>query len=909
MHLESAASGSGAPGIVAFDSYLALDPSHWEASAYPDCASGFVSKSEIVDDVFPKPLHHKVYNFEVAGTHTYIADGIRVHNRSALSYFESDRNGSIQEIFFDEEGNVIGFESIDDQGGKWTVHAAQIVDSGSGPTTTAVVTEYELGEIDPVTGERLTRFYLKQESRLVDDGNGGQTLASVEIQDNYWLYGDEVGGQVSDALTPFILQSIGADSTFERLVGGTLINTVVQNLAEGGLNIIHHSILHADTNGDVIEELAVGAFDDFGIDLAVNGIEATTDLLNQLILAEIFSSSDIDTIPEEIMVALVSEGIDNVIESGVDQLIDNFLGSDSKIAQAYEPDLFDFSNPVSYAQLGFSVVLNEVIPQPDTVEGAIASSLAKVLTGSIASLGPIAGVFVPALVGYVVGELFDAIFDEDPEAFAGLKFNPLTGLWQIDYIDEEDGGSEELARSLAEATIDRVLEVQRALGATSHNYEEISTVEIGHFEDDVRNGDGKNYDMGDVSPVLGAAVQIIEQMRVQDGNLAVARAIDLEGLSQALNGLTADQAFSHIYSRMRIAQDYQYYLENAEEINLIMTVAPESAEAKAWLATLVTAKSMGLSDAYLGAGDTGDNRFVSADGDDEIDGGAGNDFVQTFGGNDTIVGGSGDDDLDGGDGADLINGGDGVDIIRFENLTRAVTLDLSQGSGTEGAAEGDIYLSIENVSGSRMDDHVTGDDQGNDLFGEGGNDTLFGHGGDDLLHGGAGDDEIFGDLMDPQSMSGNDDIFGDAGDDVMHGGAGVDQFDGGDGYDIVSYLYSDRGVISDLILGFARVDGGIENFEDIEAVEGSNYKDVLKGFDTDDVIVGHKGDDVLIGNKGADTYRYNLGDGSDWVVEEANRSGDRLEFVDISSGEVSFVEFRSDLLIYLPNDQTITVND
>ena len=30
--------------------------------------------------------NHKVYNFEVEGTHTYIADGMRVHNTSVLSF-------------------------------------------------------------------------------------------------------------------------------------------------------------------------------------------------------------------------------------------------------------------------------------------------------------------------------------------------------------------------------------------------------------------------------------------------------------------------------------------------------------------------------------------------------------------------------------------------------------------------------------------------------------------------------------------------------------------------------------------------------------------------------------------------------------------------------------------------------
>ena len=62
---------------------------------------------------------------------------------------------------------------------------------------------------------------------------------------------------------------------------------------------------------------------------------------------------------------------------------------------------------------------------------------------------------------------------------------------------------------------------------------------------------------------------------------------------------------------------------------------------------------------------------------------------------------------------------------------------------TKSYAEGDILASIENVTGSRGNDRIIGeDDVPNVIKGGGGNDTLSGAGGNDKLHGGAGNDTL-----------------------------------------------------------------------------------------------------------------------------------------------------------------------
>ena len=100
-----------------------------------------------------------------------------------------------------------------------------------------------------------------------------------------------------------------------------------------------------------------------------------------------------------------------------------------------------------------------------------------------------------------------------------------------------------------------------------------------------------------------------------------------------------------------------------------------------------------------------------------------------------LSGGAGNDVLMGGAGADILNGGDGSDTADYSDATSGVRLDLSRGKSA-----GDTYISIENLSGSGFNDHITGDRGANVLIGQGGNDAI---------HGGAGNDVLLGDFADP----------------------------------------------------------------------------------------------------------------------------------------------------------------
>jgi Ca2+-binding RTX toxin-like protein len=150
-------------------------------------------------------------------------------------------------------------------------------------------------------------------------------------------------------------------------------------------------------------------------------------------------------------------------------------------------------------------------------------------------------------------------------------------------------------------------------------------------------------------------------------------------------------------------------------------------------------------------GDTGANT---------LSGGAGNDALYGSWGNDALYGGSGQDQLMGGVGADYLDGGSGSDYADYSGSYGSIIVNLALGWVSGGDAQGDVYVSIENVRGSELADLIGGDDGANSLAGRAGNDALWGFAGDDGLGGGVGDDILNG-------GAGSDTLRGDSGNDTF----------------------------------------------------------------------------------------------------------------------------------------------
>ena len=218
--------------------------------------------------------------------------------------------------------------------------------------------------------------------------------------------------------------------------------------------------------------------------------------------------------------------------------------------------------------------------------------------------------------------------------------------------------------------------------------------------------------------------------------------------------------------------------------------------------------------------------------------------------------------ITGGEGADYLDGGGAFDQAIYKDSPVGVMVFLSPGLGFGGTAEGDVLVSIENVSGSEYADVLSGDGGRNELYGRNGNDTLKGGGGYDRLA-------------------------GDAGNDILMGGADGDYLHGGSGYDTASYEGSSTGVVVSLITDSAAYgDAQGDELDSIENLTGSRHadnligdnganvlnglggNDTLKGYGGSDSLVGGDGNDFLDGMTGIDTM--NGGNGADtFIVDSA----------------------------------------
>lgn len=283
---------------------------------------------------------------------------------------------------------------------------------------------------------------------------------------------------------------------------------------------------------------------------------------------------------------------------------------------------------------------------------------------------------------------------------------------------------------------------------------------------------------------------------------------------------------------------------------------------------------------------------------------------------DTLYGLDGDDVLVGLGGGDRLFGGAGSDTASYADNVVGVGVNLATGTAHGGDAEGDVFDSIENLTGSGFIDTLIGDAGANRLSGLAGKDVLIGGDGDDYLDGGSGADVMDGGAGDDTYVvdnggdqvidaSGNDtvrtgmvaytlgadlenlvatgsaaftgtgnaagntiiggigaDLLGGLdGNDILEGGAGADTLNGGNGFDIASYAGSNAGVTIDLGQRIA-LSGDAEGdvFDSIEGLSGSAFADTLTGNAGTNRLSGGAGDDVLNGGAGDDMLRGGGGD-------------------------------------------------
>lgn len=295
----------------------------------------------------------------------------------------------------------------------------------------------------------------------------------------------------------------------------------------------------------------------------------------------------------------------------------------------------------------------------------------------------------------------------------------------------------------------------------------------------------------------------------------------------------------------------------------------------------------------------------------------GNDTGNTLAGlagADTLNGGNGNDLLIGGAGGDRLDGGTGVDTANYSESGAKVNVDLANGIGTGGDAEGDTLISIENVVGSRFNDVLIGSAADNSLIGGAGDDTITGGAGKDAIDGSIGNDtanysnsnaavsvnlstgintggHASGDVLTAienlvgstfndtltgndganvlNGYRGNDVLVGAGGNDALIGGLGADSLDGGSGIDTAYFSNSAAAVTVNLTTNVnSGGDASGDMIANVENVVGSSFNDVitgdfqqnaLSGLAGNDVLSGGAGNDILTGGTGADALNGGAG--------------------------------------------------
>jgi Ca2+-binding RTX toxin-like protein len=257
---------------------------------------------------------------------------------------------------------------------------------------------------------------------------------------------------------------------------------------------------------------------------------------------------------------------------------------------------------------------------------------------------------------------------------------------------------------------------------------------------------------------------------------------------------------------------------------------------------------------------------------------------------DTINGLNGDDSLKGFGGADRLDGGNGIDTVFYGDSTAGVGINLDTGRGVGGSAEGDRFISIENVFGSNFNDSLIGSTAANRLHGQEGNDVIKGGGGNDYLDGGSGNDILGAGLG--QSV-----LDGGSGDDTLKGTGGANTLIGGSGIDTADYSGMGIGVTVSLTSGRAShgyiswpndvPDWAVaDHLSGIENITGSAYQDFLIGDGGVNVLRGMDGGDLLDGRAGADRAyggtgndQYYVDNAGDFAWEKAGEGYDTVRTV------------------------------
>ncbi|WP_299960841.1 hypothetical protein [uncultured Roseobacter sp.] len=778
----------------------------------------------------------RTYNFEVAEHHNYIADGVRVHNKSVLNFLE------------DHEVSVLKYVRDVDNDGDLDFAVYRLPNS----TTEVEVT------LENAAGDSVEALF---ETTLTDE-NGNLIYHAYRRDENNQiipetvqvipLTGARAGENIAGSLTPFLVAALLGDNpnVFEKVAADTIVGTVLENLGEVLGGFAHRTIVDQGEQYKIVEtldEIADGAFQDFGGDLVVNGVEASISVVNRLILSELFGEASFDGVDGAIFEAVTTAGLNELLGNGAEYLLGSepFIDilkdvgfSGKSIATIRAKDFGGLPDPsapnasASFTNLIASAVINEVLPDLETLEGQIASTIAATAFSAFTTLSTTFAGPVGAVFGWFVGKLFDSLFGGStpvPQAYTSVGFDESTGRFMLDDTWSDDGGNEGFSRELAQAYVDGINGFVDIVQSKSHNFSDLGQWSFGHYKEHILNSEiatGRAF--GEFQDAyLDAYLSDLTQVQLNDGQMGAVRALEIIQLPDVRTLQLASEAINYL-------KEIDYWVPYALQMMLVpwretlRSRIEYTVQIYDWIPTAPNQNFVGISavDAKR-LGDLLKSMLASSDFVTV------NDFEQEFGDLSPL---SYEEQHQ------LVASNLQIATDYHTYLENASVIDAMIASDPQSVFSAGWIATLTAATDMGLSDpyDLTGDEIDNVFYTGGGDDIVRGLTGDDLIKTYLGDDSLEG-------GDGNDTLDGGAGDDTLDGGAGDDTLDGG------------------------------------------------------------TGNDVLTGGSGGDTFVFAAGDGQD-VIEDFSVSEDVLQFKNIN-GPIEAVDSSDGVVLKLGGDNQVLLRN
>jgi hypothetical protein len=625
------------------------------------------------------------------------------------------------------------------------------------------------------------------------DATGKPTAAQIKVDGqpsnnvDFSAVGQVLGSALGRALAP--------NNQFGQIAIGTVAGAIGQKLAQA----FSASLL---TDGATVN--FADAFAHFDVSIAGAGAGSVASFLT----AELGHALGLAGFNSELFNASIGSLASGVANKVATEMLSNGLSFEAAIGT------INFGSAAISAGYSISGAIGgylgrELVPA-QTHEGAVGGQLlgavgsAIALSASIAyGLGTVLNFIMPgigSLIGTIVGTLIGDAVGSHPHP-AAVDLVDQAGN-QYGYVHSQvsasDGGDYSIPDPMANAAVSIINAYLHAVNGIVLDHSKQTMV--GYVTDpDFRYIAGwaptHSYSSF-ISPddaVHAAALDVLQHSEVIGGDLILKRAHQNSPSNNAQTAPAGGGAPSAVSSAeqlvtmsgdLRVAQDYENYLNNREAINALMAANPDSAFTAGWIATFARVNDLGLnhvnasdflgglvgyldSVAKAGLGAAAANATVKRGSDNSV-------IVEVKVANGTEVPGS------------LSVFSDHMTVTSdASGQTLQFTVDSGLGAG------GFHFLGAGASGGDGANDFwIGGNGVGNIFTGSGGHDILVGGAMDDVIDAGSGWDFLDG-------GAGSDYLFGRDGDDILRGGRGPDFLFGGQGNDTYAF---NRGDGADVVL-------------------------------------------------------------------------------------------------------------